>query len=128
MADTTTLLVDVSEEYPDIKFGDASGLSINDSENDVRLKSLVVRENGNVQVEESTRLTSSSWQQNNSGYGSATPSPSPSPERDVADSDAVRCGCHVKTNEEDKRNRTARIKLVVACIIALVFVVGEVTG
>ncbi len=50
------------------------------------------------------------------------------PEQEMEDLSAVRCGCHIKTNEEDKRNRKACIKLVMACIIALVFVVGEVTG
>ena len=106
--------------------GDTSRSPINEAENDMRLKSLIVHENGNVEIEESSRLASSSWQQNNNGYGSTSPSPSPSPERDTGD--AVRCGCHVKSNEEDKRNRKARIKLVAACIIALFFVVGEVAG
>ena len=40
--------------------------------------------------------------------------------------DRVRCGCHVKI--VDKTARKAKIKLILACIVALVFMIGEVVG
>ncbi len=57
-------------------------------------------------------------------YGSASPSPSPEPVDPLTVS--IRCGCHDQVAE--KTSRKARTKLVIACIIALVFVVGEVIG
>ena len=51
--------------------------------------------------------------------------------QDGYDSDArtgasIMCGCHVVV--KDKTSRSANIKLVIASIIALVFMVGEVLG
>ena len=39
---------------------------------------------------------------------------------------SIRCKCHVKI--KDDTSRKARIKLIVACIIALAFMIGEVVG
>ena len=39
---------------------------------------------------------------------------------------SVRCGCHVKV--EDKTSRRANTKLVIASLIALFFMIGEVLG
>ena len=39
---------------------------------------------------------------------------------------SVRCGCHVKV--KDHTTRKAVIKLVVASLVALMFMVGEVLG
>lgn len=39
---------------------------------------------------------------------------------------SIRCKCHVKI--KDNTSRKARIKLIVACIIALAFMIGEVVG
>ena len=58
---------------------------------------------------------------NSNGYGSLSPSPEP------PDEVAIRCACH-DNKIVDNTSRKARIKLVVACIIALIFVVGEVAG
>ena len=40
---------------------------------------------------------------------------------------SVWCGCHVKP-KHNSSNRKAKIKLIIACIIALVFMIGEVIG
>lgn len=79
-----------------------------------------------ISREESIRRT-----RNTAGYGSTTPSPPSSPPRSTAggvysDNESIRCACHEKA--VDKTSRKARIKLVLACIIALVFVVGEIAG
>ena len=39
---------------------------------------------------------------------------------------SIRCGCHVK--QKDPTSRKARIKLIIACVIALLFMIGEVVG
>ena len=39
---------------------------------------------------------------------------------------SVRCGCHVKV--KDHTTRKAVIKLVVASLVALLFMIGEVLG
>ena len=41
-------------------------------------------------------------------------------------SGSVQCECHVKV--EDKTARRAKMKLVLASVIALLFMVGEVLG
>ena len=38
----------------------------------------------------------------------------------------VRCGCHEKVT--DNTTRKAKIKLVIACLVALLFMLGEVAG
>ena len=40
--------------------------------------------------------------------------------------ESVQCGCHVKV--VDKTTRVAKIKLIIALVIALAFMVGEVLG
>ena len=62
-------------------------------------------------------------------YGSSTmPMPSAPINIDSGTCEAsVRCGCHVKP-KHDSSNRKAKIKLIIACIIALVFMIGEVIG
>ena len=40
--------------------------------------------------------------------------------------ESVRCGCHEKVT--DNTTRKAKIKLVIACLVALVFMLGEVVG
>ena len=78
------------------------------------------------------------------GYGSTSRSPSPmeddpllvevSPtsvnthQGDVVEASihSIRCACHVRV--KDNTSRKARIKLVAACVIALVFMTGEVVG
>ena len=40
--------------------------------------------------------------------------------------DKVRCECHEKVT--DNTTRKAKIKLIIACLVALVFMVGEVVG
>ena len=37
-----------------------------------------------------------------------------------------KCECHVKV--EDKTARRAKIKLALACVVALLFMIGEVLG
>ena len=39
---------------------------------------------------------------------------------------SVRCGCHVKI--KDSTSKKARMKLIIACIVALLFMCGEVVG
>ena len=39
---------------------------------------------------------------------------------------SVRCGCHVKI--KDSTSKKARTKLIIACIVALLFMCGEVVG
>ena len=39
---------------------------------------------------------------------------------------SIRCECHVKP--KDPTSRKARIKLIIACVIALLFMIGEVVG
>ena len=41
-------------------------------------------------------------------------------------SESVRCACHVK--QPDKTSTKARNKLIIACILALFFMIGEVVG
>lgn len=38
----------------------------------------------------------------------------------------IRCGCH--DEDAEKTSKKARTRLVIACIIALIFVIGEVIG
>ena len=45
---------------------------------------------------------------------------------DVRPEASIRCGCHVVV--KDKTSRTANVKLIIASIIALFFMVGEVLG
>ena len=45
---------------------------------------------------------------------------------DLPPDGSIRCGCHVK--QEDPTSRKARIKLIIACVIALLFMIGEVVG
>ena len=40
--------------------------------------------------------------------------------------DSVRCECHVKV--VDDTTRKAKMKLVTACLVALLFMIGEVIG
>ena len=40
--------------------------------------------------------------------------------------DNVRCECHEKVT--DNTTQKAKIKLIIACLVALVFMVGEVVG
>ena len=40
----------------------------------------------------------------------------------------VRCGCHAEKVTDNNTTRKAKIKLVIACLVALVFMVGEVVG
>ena len=40
--------------------------------------------------------------------------------------ESVRCECHEKVT--DNTTRKAKIKLVIACLVALVFMLGEVAG
>ena len=101
--------------------------------NDFRLDSNITPRNVNCVCEdvcecskEPLREFSPINQTTRNGYGSTTPSPSPSPEPVDQLSASIRCGCHDHVAE--KTSRKARIKLVVACIIALIFVVGEVIG
>ena len=54
-----------------------------------------------------------------------------SPDIRVVNSDlplnaSIRCECHVE--QKDPTSRKARIKLIIACIIALLFMIGEVVG
>ena len=39
---------------------------------------------------------------------------------------SIRCGCHVKVT--DKTTRKARMKLIIACVVVMVFMLGEVAG
>ena len=41
--------------------------------------------------------------------------------------ETVRCGCHAE-KVTDNTTRKAKIKLIIACLVALVFMVGEVVG
>ena len=41
--------------------------------------------------------------------------------------ESVRCDCHAK-KVTDNTTRKAKIKLVIACLLVLVFMVGEVVG
>ena len=40
--------------------------------------------------------------------------------------DAIRCGCHVHV--PDVTSKKARNKLIIACILALLFMIGEIVG
>jgi len=40
--------------------------------------------------------------------------------------ESVRCECHVKV--VDDTTRKAKMKLVIACLVALLFMIGEVIG
>ena len=45
---------------------------------------------------------------------------------DLPVDESIRCGCHVK--QKDPTTRKAQIKLIIACVIALLFMIGEVVG
>ena len=45
---------------------------------------------------------------------------------DLPLNESIRCECHVK--QKNPTSRKARIKLIIACVIALLFMIGEVVG
>ena len=55
--------------------------------------------------------------------GPPNPKSSSSPDPII---NSIRCGCHVKV--ADKTTRKARTKLIVACVVVMVFMLGEVAG
>ena len=77
------------------------------------------------------RHTQSDGSHEGSSYGSTSSSPelvivdgSPMLSTNLAES--IRCACHVRV--ADKTSRKVRLKLIIACFIALVFMLGEVAG
>ena len=77
------------------------------------------------------RQAQSSGSHEGNSYGSTSPSPEPvivdgSPMSSTNPAESIRCACHVRV--ADKTSRKARLKLIIACFIALVFMLGEVAG